>query len=384
MALAFLACVLAPGTALAQDGALAIDAGASYSMPPASSDANATPYLHAGARLEALFGAGGFAWLAGGGGLSLEDSTGSWLSGTAGVGTSIALSRRIFLDVSVAGEAFTVGDPYPYRGLLGEADAGLRLELGPLTTRVSAWGGAGGTESEVVGTLERRTRLGVVEYRRGDVVASDLWAWGGRLTASRDFGRVVPWVGVEAYDAPQGAYVGGRLGVRLETGGTAWDVEIGGWDTPDGGEVSLTARLALELGGGFGMRLHGGRYAPDPLLDVPVAGSAGAVMSWRVAGFGGTPPGEVPGPASSDAGRSRFTFEAPGARAVTIAGDFTDWVEVPMERTDGTWVVTLPVEPGVHRYAFRVDGAWTVPEGLPGGSRDEWGQPVATLVVPEP
>jgi 1,4-alpha-glucan branching enzyme len=81
-------------------------------------------------------------------------------------------------------------------------------------------------------------------------------------------------------------------------------------------------------------------------------------------------------------GRTRFSMEAPGAVSVTLAGDFTEWEEVTLRREGAAWTATLRLEPGVYRYAYRVDGRWHVPEGTAGRTRDEWGNPVATLVVP--
>ncbi|MFM1769481.1 MAG: hypothetical protein RJA22_2010 [Verrucomicrobiota bacterium] len=53
--------------------------------------------------------------------------------------------------------------------------------------------------------------------------------------------------------------------------------------------------------------------------------------------------------------------EAPGARAVFVAGNFNDWqpAATPMTRgRGGRWTATLLVPPGVHEYRFVVDGSW--------------------------
>ncbi len=53
-----------------------------------------------------------------------------------------------------------------------------------------------------------------------------------------------------------------------------------------------------------------------------------------------------------------FRLDAPGARSVRLAGDFTGWEPGPVltQRTPGVWTVLVPVEPGLHDYAFVVDG----------------------------
>jgi 1,4-alpha-glucan branching enzyme len=74
---------------------------------------------------------------------------------------------------------------------------------------------------------------------------------------------------------------------------------------------------------------------------------------------------------------------APDARRVEIAGDFTDWQPVPMERVPaGRWRFDVRLAPGVHQLNVRVDGgAWEVPAGL-ASLRDEFSGGVGLLVVP--
>lgn len=55
-----------------------------------------------------------------------------------------------------------------------------------------------------------------------------------------------------------------------------------------------------------------------------------------------------------------FVLEAPGARHVSLVGDFNRWSETatPMKQQDnGRWVVTLKLPRGLHFYAFVVDSA---------------------------
>ncbi|HUJ43804.1 MAG TPA: glycogen-binding domain-containing protein [Opitutaceae bacterium] len=56
-----------------------------------------------------------------------------------------------------------------------------------------------------------------------------------------------------------------------------------------------------------------------------------------------------------------FSFNAPGAANVLLAGDFTQWQErpIPMRRQlGGIWQVTVALPPGDHHYRFIVDGDW--------------------------
>ncbi|HEX7091932.1 MAG TPA: glycogen-binding domain-containing protein [Longimicrobiales bacterium] len=62
----------------------------------------------------------------------------------------------------------------------------------------------------------------------------------------------------------------------------------------------------------------------------------------------------------------QFRLEAPGARRVELAGDFTDWrpAHTLSEAAPGVWTVVVPLEPGVHEYAFVIDGERWVPDPL--------------------
>src|SRR5207245_1605330 len=56
-----------------------------------------------------------------------------------------------------------------------------------------------------------------------------------------------------------------------------------------------------------------------------------------------------------------FFLEAPAARSVKLAGDFTHWEKSPVEMMhsqDGVWFTVVPLEPGQYAYRFIVDGQW--------------------------
>ena len=66
------------------------------------------------------------------------------------------------------------------------------------------------------------------------------------------------------------------------------------------------------------------------------------------------------------AGARRLAIQAPGAHRVEIAGDWNNWTPSPATLAgDGTWYSDVRLQPGEHRYAFRIDGKrWMVPEGV--------------------
>ena len=61
-------------------------------------------------------------------------------------------------------------------------------------------------------------------------------------------------------------------------------------------------------------------------------------------------------------GRTRtFSFTAPSALRVQLAGDFTRWQESPLtmrKSADGIWRLSVQLTPGRHQYRFLVDGQW--------------------------
>jgi hypothetical protein len=81
-----------------------------------------------------------------------------------------------------------------------------------------------------------------------------------------------------------------------------------------------------------------------------------------------------------------FVMYAPGARSVTVVGDFNDWdkAATPLRRagTAGAWTVTVPLGPGRYRYAFVVDGIqWLADPGAPRAPDDDFGTPNSVLTV---
>lgn len=55
---------------------------------------------------------------------------------------------------------------------------------------------------------------------------------------------------------------------------------------------------------------------------------------------------------------TRFVLSVPDANTVALAGDFTGWKPTYSMTRSGPelWTVVVPLEPGVHTYAFVIDG----------------------------
>jgi hypothetical protein len=81
------------------------------------------------------------------------------------------------------------------------------------------------------------------------------------------------------------------------------------------------------------------------------------------------------------AGRE-IVIQAPAAKTVELAGDFTDWKPVALARWgEHAWRALLPLAPGLHRLAIRIDGGeWHAPPGTR-AVESEFGGQVAEVVV---
>jgi 5'-AMP-activated protein kinase regulatory beta subunit len=67
-----------------------------------------------------------------------------------------------------------------------------------------------------------------------------------------------------------------------------------------------------------------------------------------------------------DKNETMFSYHAPGAKTVFLAGSFNEWNReaTPMERQeDGGWSVSLKLPPGHYEYKFVVDGDWCCEPG---------------------
>ena len=79
-----------------------------------------------------------------------------------------------------------------------------------------------------------------------------------------------------------------------------------------------------------------------------------------------------------------FICHAPQAKAVSLVGDFNDWKASahPMKQMpDRSWLLTLELKHGHHRYAFLVDGVLTLDPLAQGITRNDKGERVSLIPV---
>jgi 1,4-alpha-glucan branching enzyme len=79
-----------------------------------------------------------------------------------------------------------------------------------------------------------------------------------------------------------------------------------------------------------------------------------------------------------------FTYAAPEAQSVLLAGDFTGWQQAPLSlKKDkaGTWKKTVSLEPGRYEYRLLVDGEWRDDPQCPNRQPNQFGGENCVCVV---
>jgi 1,4-alpha-glucan branching enzyme len=79
-----------------------------------------------------------------------------------------------------------------------------------------------------------------------------------------------------------------------------------------------------------------------------------------------------------------FICHATKAAAVSVVGDFNKWDPAahPMKRQpDRSWLLTVALKHGHHRYAFLVDGVLTLDPHAQGITRNDKGERVSLVPV---
>ena len=147
---------------------------------------------------------------------------------------------------------------------------------------------------------------------------------------------------------------------------------VDGADWSAGGSLMVNHLIEINAGG------RGNSF--DPLYRSTTATSVWAGFSVRL---GGTSLALAPVPARYVDGRATIRIDARQVDGVpSIAGDFTNWKPVPMQRQGASWIWAGLLPPGVYHYAFVTeDGTWFVPASVPGRKDDGMGGHVAVLVV---
>jgi 1,4-alpha-glucan branching enzyme len=79
-----------------------------------------------------------------------------------------------------------------------------------------------------------------------------------------------------------------------------------------------------------------------------------------------------------------FTYAAPEAQSVLLAGDFTGWQQAPLslkKDKSGTWKKTVSLTPGSYQYRLLVDGEWRDDPQCPKRQPNQFGGENCVCVV---
>ncbi len=90
-------------------------------------------------------------------------------------------------------------------------------------------------------------------------------------------------------------------------------------------------------------------------------------------------------PATAPGRGVAFQLEAPGARQVTLVGDFNNWdpAATPLTRSPrGRWETIVPLGPGRYQFTYVVDGIrWVADPRLPAAIGDDFGEPTSVITI---
>jgi hypothetical protein len=115
------------------------------------------------------------------------------------------------------------------------------------------------------------------------------------------------------------------------------------------------------------------QFAPERIVEVPVpvAGNQAQTASFA--------------PDQESKVFVRLVLLQPGARSVSVAGDFNGWnpAETKLERSEGgMWTATIALKPGRYQYMFVIDGKqWIADPLAEEGTGDGFGAQNAVLDV---
>ena len=141
-----------------------------------------------------------------------------------------------------------------------------------------------------------------------------------------------------------------------------------------------------ELSPRFSVAVGAGRQLADPVRGTPDAQIVSALvrmvlLPWRVAERS-TANATARLIAGTGGGVLIVRVAASDSARVEVAGSFSGWEPVALRRTAEGWEVQIPLRPGTHRVAVRVNGGpWRAPANL-GKVRDEFGGESGIVVVP--
>jgi 1,4-alpha-glucan branching enzyme len=88
--------------------------------------------------------------------------------------------------------------------------------------------------------------------------------------------------------------------------------------------------------------------------------------------------GQKNGPAT------QFSFSAPQAQSVAIAGSFNGWnpQRSPLRKNGSDWTTSIPLSSGRYEYRFVVDGKWISDPKAKESAPNDYGEQNSVLNIP--
>lgn len=153
--------------------------------------------------------------------------------------------------------------------------------------------------------------------------------------------------------------------------------------------LGALAAAGIAVAAVFGLRRDAGRRDAEQVASTdspPVTGEFAAVRDATPAA--GTAPAAAP--KRDTIYVTTFVLAAPGAKHVTVVGDFNQWdtTATPLRRVAGpggkdeVWTIALPLTAGRFSYAFLIDGQrWVADPARPRAVGDDFGHPSSAVTV---
>ena len=302
------------------------------------------------------------AWVYGAAAMPLTDGATFWGGAGAGGRFAARANSRASLGADIAGHGYSFRDAF-----VDQVGTGGLAEVIPFV-RLST--GLGYVEGRAGWRGHTLTLAGINE-RRGVFETGARAGYGAIVRVEGD----ARWV-----HATEGVFP--FAGVTLTYNGAPVQVwgQAGKWLHDDLDDATWGGGLAVALNARANVWASVRQEAPDPLYWNTARRTWSVGMTQRL--------GRVASPIRplrpEPAGGVLVTLRASDAPSgqISIAGDFNNWQPTPMLREGDSWVVRLPVGPGVYHYAFRsATGSWFVPSSTPGRRDDGMGGHVAVLMV---
>jgi len=288
-------------------------------------------------------------WLSLNGGIPFDREGPQWGSLSAGTGLALGeLGRASFsLNLAGSGYAYRVGE-VDITGVGGTAEAfpTARIGLGPASITAST------------GPAAYVARDGDVGFDR--IVLDSRLQSTFSPAAGLQIGGFLRHVLAE-----EGGYPMAGATASLTGGPVRGWVTAGRWLADDLDDAMLDAGVRIGLGDRIGLTGQYSVEASDPLFWNEARRGFSVGVDVRL--------GSAPNPYASPLAPARTNGEmlfrvpvGPDQTAVWVAGDFTGWERVPLQREGDHWVAALRIPPGVHHYAYVDDrGRWFLPPGVP-------------------